>query len=78
MSDFDDFLKEKLKDPEFKVEYDALKTEFSLIQQNISSGRKETLKAMAEVEYMRTHPEIGKTNDTFSELLNDLDNKEII
>ena len=33
MKNFDDILKESLKDPEFKKEYDALELEFSIITQ---------------------------------------------
>lgn len=29
---FDDFLNEQLQDPEFKAEYDALETEFTIMQ----------------------------------------------
>lgn len=36
----------------------------------------ETIEAMAEVEYMRKHPEVGKTYSTFSELLDDLDDED--
>lgn len=32
MTKFDDFLKEQLKDPETKAEYDALEPEFAIIQ----------------------------------------------
>lgn len=35
MRDFDDILKEALKDPEFKKEYDALELEYSIIEQVI-------------------------------------------
>ncbi len=35
MRDFDDILKEALKDPEFKKEYDALELEYSIIAQVI-------------------------------------------
>lgn len=35
MRNFDDILKEALKDPEFKKEYDALEVEFSIIEQVI-------------------------------------------
>jgi len=35
MRDFDDILKESLKDPEFKKEYDALEVEYSIIAQVI-------------------------------------------
>ena len=32
MSEFDKFLNEQLKDPDFKAEYDALEPEFAIIQ----------------------------------------------
>lgn len=35
MSKFNDFLKEKMQDDEFKKEYDFLKNEFEEIQSNI-------------------------------------------
>ena len=41
MTDFDDFLKEQMKNPEFKAEYDALEPEFAIIQAMIDA-RKET------------------------------------
>lgn len=36
---FDDFLKEQLKDPEVKKEYDALAPEFAIIQAMIDARR---------------------------------------
>ena len=41
MSQWDKFLKEQLKDPEFKAEYDALEPEFAIIQA-IIDARKNT------------------------------------
>lgn len=41
MTNFNDFLKEQLKDPDFKKEYDALAPEFSIIQA-IIDARKST------------------------------------
>ena len=41
MGTFDDFLKEQLKNPEFKKEYDALEPEFAIIQAMIDA-RKES------------------------------------
>lgn len=41
MTDFDDFLNEQMKNPEFKAEYDALEPEFAIIQAMIDA-RKET------------------------------------
>ena len=37
---FDDFLKEQLKDPEFKKEYDALQPEHAIIQAIIDARKK--------------------------------------
>ena len=39
MSDFNGFLKEQLKDPDFKAEYDALEPEFSIIQAMIDARK---------------------------------------
>lgn len=39
MTKFDDFLKEQLKDPEFKKEYDALEPEFTIIQAIINARK---------------------------------------
>ncbi len=41
MTTYDDFLKEQLKDPELKAEYDALEPEFAIIQAMIDA-RKES------------------------------------
>ncbi len=41
MTDFNDFLNEQLKNPEFKKEYDALEPEFAIIRA-ILDARKET------------------------------------
>lgn len=41
MRKFEDYLNEKLKDPEFKKEYDALEPEFAIIQAMIDA-RKES------------------------------------
>ena len=41
MTNFNDFLNEQLKDPDFKKEYDALAPEFSIIQA-IIDARKST------------------------------------
>ncbi len=41
MKTFDSYLQEKLKDPEFKKEYDALEPEFSIMQAMIDA-RKES------------------------------------
>ena len=39
MTDFKDFLAEQLKDPEIRVEYDALEPEFSLMQAMIDARK---------------------------------------
>ena len=39
MSNFNDYLKEQLNDPEFKKEYDALEPEFSIIQAMIDAHK---------------------------------------
>lgn len=38
MTNFDDFLKEQLKDSEIKAEYDALETEFAEIPNQITQS----------------------------------------
>ena len=39
MTNFDDFFKEQMKDPELKREYDALAPEFDIIQAMIDGKR---------------------------------------
>lgn len=39
MSNFNDYLKEQLNDPEFKKEYDALEPELSIIQAMIDARK---------------------------------------
>ena len=39
MTKFNDFLKEELKDPEFKAEYDAFEPEFAVIQAMIDARK---------------------------------------
>ena len=39
MSNFNDYLKDQLNDPEFKKEYDALEPEFSIIQAKINARK---------------------------------------
>ncbi len=39
MSDFNDYLKEQLKDPEFNKEWDSLETEYSIIQAMIDARK---------------------------------------
>ena len=50
MTNFNDFLEERLKDPNFKKEYDALEPEFSIIQAMIDARSKTgmTQKELAE------------------------------
>jgi DNA-binding XRE family transcriptional regulator len=48
--EFDDFLEEQLKDPEFKTEYDALEPEFAIVHAMIVARKKSgiTQKELAE------------------------------
>lgn len=39
MSNFNDYLSQKMKDPAFKAEYDALEPEFSIIQAMIAARK---------------------------------------
>ena len=50
MRDFNDFLEKRLKDPNFKKEYDALEPEFSIIQAIIDARKNAgmTQKELAE------------------------------
>lgn len=50
MTNFDDYLNEQLKDPEFRAEYDALEPEFSFMQSMIDARRETgiTQKQLAE------------------------------
>ena len=50
MSNFNDYLKEQLTDPEFKSEYDALTPEFSIVQAMIDARKTSglTQKQLAE------------------------------
>lgn len=47
MTRFDDFLKEQLKDPELKAEYEALEPEFAIIQAMIDARK---LKGITQTE----------------------------
>lgn len=40
MTDFNDFLEEQLKDPEFRAEYEALEPEFAIVQAMIDARRR--------------------------------------
>ena len=40
MTNFNDFLNEQMKDPEFKAEWDALDPEFAVIEAILPPGRK--------------------------------------
>lgn len=40
MTKFEDYLNEQLKDPELRIEYDALEPEFSLMQSMIDARKK--------------------------------------
>ncbi|MCD7981386.1 MAG: helix-turn-helix domain-containing protein [Clostridiales bacterium] len=50
MTNFNDYLQEQLKDPEFRAEYDALEPEFSFMQAMIDARRETgmTQKQLAE------------------------------
>ena len=48
--DFDEFLKESLKDPKIKVEYDRLQPEFAVINAMIQARRK---KGITQVDLAR-------------------------
>lgn len=50
MSNFNDYLSQKMKDPAFKAEYDALEPEFSIIQAMIDARKASglTQKQLAE------------------------------
>lgn len=54
MTNFDDFLKELMKDPSFKKEYDALAPEFLPLLQKQPDA--ETLAAMIETEALLRDP----------------------
>ena len=51
MDDFEKLLEEKLKDPEFKKEYDALEPQFAVIQAIIDARREKgiTQKELSEL-----------------------------
>ena len=51
MSSFNEYLKEQIKDPEFKQEYDALEPEFAIIQALIDARKASglTQKQLAEI-----------------------------
>lgn len=50
MTDFDEFLEEQLKDPEFRAEYEALEPEFAIVQAMIDARKRTglTQKELAE------------------------------
>jgi len=50
MTNFDEYVANKLKDPEFRAEYDALEPEFSLVHAMIEARKKSgfTQKQLAE------------------------------
>ena len=69
MTNFDDFLKELMKDPGFKKEYDALAPEFlPLINEHANV---DTIAAMIETEALLRDPN-AKTYTDVEELLRDL------
>lgn len=70
--DFDEFLKESLKNPKIKAEYDKLQPEFALIDALIKSRaknnltQKELAKKMGTKQSVISRLEIGRANPTFS------------
>jgi hypothetical protein len=46
---FEDFEKEAMKDPEFKAEYEALRSEFEAIARSIRAGIKRSRKLILRV-----------------------------
>ena len=69
---FDDFLKDSLKNPKIKTEYDKLQPEFALIDALIKSRAKNNLTQRQLANKMGTKQsvisrlEIGRANPTFS------------
>ena len=69
---FDDFLKDSLKNPKIKTEYDKLQPEFALIDALIKSRAKNNLTQKQLANKMGTKQsvisrlEIGRANPTFS------------
>lgn len=81
---FSDYLKEKLKNPEFKKEYDALEPEYELIQELIElrKSKKLTQKDISNMTGIHqtdiSRLEQGKTNptlETLSRIAESLDSK---
>lgn len=70
--DFDTFLKESLKDPEIKTEYDRLQPEFALIRAVIEARMRKGLTQAELAERIGTKQsvisrlEIGRANPTVS------------
>ena len=46
MTNFNDFLKEQRKDPNFKAEWEALDSEFSAIEANLKAQKTESATAV--------------------------------
>lgn len=73
-TDWEDFKKELLSDPEVKKEYDALEDEFALIENLISArlAKKMTQKELADKVGMKqaaiARLESGESNPTYSTL----------
>ncbi len=70
--DFDEFLKDSLKNPKIKIEYDKLQPEFALIDALIKTRAKNNLTQRQLANKMGTKQsvisrlEIGRANPTFS------------
>ncbi len=63
MTNFDEFLNEQMKDPEFKAEWDALDPEFAEIEAEILN--RETVSALDEYTEMQQNPEKYKRCASF-------------
>ena len=74
MSDFDTYVAEKLKDPVFKAEYDALEPEFAIIHAMIAARKTSgmTQKQLSEKTGIAqgdiSKIEIGEANPTLNTL----------
>ena len=76
MSNFNDFLNEQLKDPEFKAEYDALEVEFAIIQAPIDARKASDIskKELTEITAI-TQPDISKPENGTLIPLSELHNR---
>ena len=67
MTDFEEYVAEKLKDPEFKAEFDALEPEYAIIQAMIDARKESglTQKELSEKTkaYIEVCNEFGKNEE---------------